>query len=645
MQLTELMSKASSEISGNLAKDFIAGISRFHRIQASPGFHEAVSFLKDVLAQMEYEPVLHEFPADGKSVYLDGWRAPIGWEVSRGELKVVEPEKVDLGRYPDVPTLVVAHSAPNPEGVKAELVDVGSGMLDEEYKVDVEGKFVLASGVARVVHEKAVVERGAVGIIVYSEKLDVPDAIPYTALWPTIDELDKVGLAFSISYRQAIRLKSLLKRRRPVIIYGMVKSKFFQGNLEVVEVNVPGEVDEHILLIAHLCHPRPGAHDNASGSGLLLEIARALSELINKGFKLSLGIKFLWVPEFYGTIAYIDSYKESIKKIKAVINLDMVGASQERTGGVLTVVGIAPFNPTFLPLLAYYVLKESAESLKYYSGHKVLPPLKYSLVPYIGGSDHHVFIDPLWNVPSTAYIEWPDKYYHTSLDTIDNLDPRVLKTVGSATLSLALYLATFDDKSLMESVNVCKLIARSYIEEKFLELLKSGYEYANLKLKHVSKWMSKAIESLATFTGSLRMKDIIKEAVEELKTCVASLIADLTKLRDHGLIKTTAIKRVDDKRILRRTKNCPLHLREALRKIPKVEREYFNKLLFVERKKLGHDIIYFLFDGNRSISDVFEEYYAYYKDVDTNAFIKLVNALIKSGWLEEVSSDSREELW
>jgi len=637
MRFIEIVGKALTEISGNLAKDYVMEISRFHRIQASPGFHEAALFIKDTLAELGYEPKLHKFPADGKRVYLDGWVAPIGWRVFEAELKVTKPEKVNIGRYPEIPTLVIARSASKPDGIEAELIDVGTGMFDNEYKVDVEGKFVLASGRARIVHEKAVKERGAIGIIIYNEKLEVPDAVPYVAIWPTLDEIDKVGLGFSISYRQALRLKNLLKRKGSLTVYGMVKSEFFQSHLEVVEAEIEGSLNEYVLLIAHLCHPKPGAHDNASGSGLLLEIARALQKLIEKEFKLNLGVKFLWVPEFYGTIAYVDSYKDSIRNIKAVVNLDMVGASQEKTGGVLTVVGVAPFNPTFLPLLAYYTLKESAKPLRYYSDHEMLPSLKYTLVPYIDGSDHHVFIDPIWSIPATAYTEWPDKYYHTNLDSVDNLSPKILKIVGSATLALALYLASFNNKSLIESVCICDSVARSYVEERFLELLKDGYEYASLKLKYLGKWMSEAISSLELLVENPKVKEAVIKRSREFKEYVASKASALARLKDCGCIKTVKIKRVDDTRVLMRTKKCPLHLGNVLKRLPKAEREYFIRYLFVERKSFGHDIIYFLFDGKRKVTDVFEEYYAHYKDADPDTFTRLVDALVKTGWLKEQS--------
>ncbi len=634
MQFLEVLGKVSKVISGYIAKDYIANISQYHRIQASPGYHEAILYVRDTLKDLGYDPVIHKFPADGSTLLFNAWRVPIGWEVRDGELRVVKPEEILLGRFRDTPTLIVAHSGSKPEGIEAELVDVGTGMLDEEYKYDVSGKFVLASGRASIVHEKAVIERGAVGIIVYRESTEVPNAIPYVGLWPSSDIIGKMGLAFSISYNQALRLKKLLKRGEKVVIYGRVDSRFFNSNLEVLEVNVPGEVDEYILLIAHLCHPKYGSHDNASGSGLLLELARSVKELIGKGFKLKYGLKFLWVPEFFGTIAYVEKFQDNVRKIKAVINLDMVGANQEKTGGVLTVIGYAPFNPTFLPWLAYYSLKQSVKPIEYYGGYRVLPPIKYTMVPYIDGSDHHVFIDPIWNIPSTAFIEWPDKYYHTNLDTIDNIDPKMLEIVGKASLSLALYLATFDRKAFIESLSICSSLIRSYVEEQFLNLMKLEYNYAILKLRYLNSWITKSLASIARFAENEELMSKVNALVNEISNEINSKLKTLDELKENGLLKVGKLKVLTDERVLRRTKKCPIFMREVLRVLPKEDKEFYIRKFYVEGRRLHTDIIYFLFDGKKSVSKVFEEYYAWYHDVDPVLFSKIVDFLIKAKWLE-----------
>ncbi|HYB68407.1 MAG TPA: hypothetical protein VEC97_02575, partial [Candidatus Acidoferrales bacterium] len=58
------------EISGNVAKSFVAQISRFHRIQASTMFHEAAEYVKSELLEIGLsDAAIEQFPADGKKKY------------------------------------------------------------------------------------------------------------------------------------------------------------------------------------------------------------------------------------------------------------------------------------------------------------------------------------------------------------------------------------------------------------------------------------------------------------------------------------------------------------------------------------------------------------------------------------------------
>jgi Domain of unknown function (DUF2172). len=65
-----------------------------------------------------------------------------------------------------------------------------------------------------------------------------------------------------------------------VQVRAVVEARLFPGEMHVVTGLIPGRrpQDGEVLIIAHLCHPKPGANDNASGCGLAMEIARALSE-------------------------------------------------------------------------------------------------------------------------------------------------------------------------------------------------------------------------------------------------------------------------------------------------------------------------------------------------------------------------------
>ena len=634
MRFSDVLSRVTKELSGTSAKDYIANIAQYHRLQATPGFHEAVMYIKDELEKLGFSPKVHHFIADGKTMLFNAWRVPIGWEVIDGELRIVKPEEYVIGRFKDVPCLVVMHSGSKPEGVEAEIVDVGTGIFDEEYeKIDVRGKFVLASGRTDIVHEKAVIERGAIGVIGYHKNLEVPEAVQYRGLWVSAEEVDKVGLAFSISYKDALKIQDMLKRGKKVVAYAKVITRFFKGELEVLELTIEGKKDNYIMLTAHVCHPKYGAHDNASGAGLLLEIARVLSKLA-KEREFEYGIKMLWVPEFFGTIAYVERFFNDVKKVKSVINLDMVGASQERTGSVITVIGVAPFCPTFLPWLAYYSLKLSMKPLEYYGGAKVLPPLKYTLVPYTNGSDHHVFIDPILSIPSTAYIEWPDKFYHTSHDTIENIDPRVLKVIGDAALSLTLYLCNFDKKSLVESLCICESVIREYLEFEVQKLMnKNEYDYAKLRFKYLSKWLSESIKSFNKLIDDELINKVSREIEEEV--IKRSLIFD--RLKEQGLLRASRIPRLDDNRVYRRSFTCPIEFREVLRKVKKDKREKYFRLRYFEKKSINVDILYYLFDGKKCLRDIFEEYYAWKGEVNVDFFKFVVECLEESGWIKEVS--------
>jgi len=215
------------EISGNVAKSFVAQISRFHRIQASTMFHEAAEYVKSELLEIGLsDAAIEQFPADGKKKYWT-YTSPVGWTVKSAELRLVEPSEKLIATYDDVPQCLHTCSNATPaDGVTAELVDVGAGTKLADYEgKDVKGKIVLATGRARRVHELAVFKYDAAGVITDTitfempdvrESVDIPDAHAYQSIWPSADELPKVKFGFSLSKRQGNHLRALLKGGKPV---------------------------------------------------------------------------------------------------------------------------------------------------------------------------------------------------------------------------------------------------------------------------------------------------------------------------------------------------------------------------------------------------------------------------------------------
>jgi hypothetical protein len=70
------------------------------------------------------------------------------------------------------------------------------------------------------------------------------------------------------------------------------------------------------------------------------------------------------------------------------------------------------------------------------------PLYRQAEVPFSGGSDHYVFSDPSVGVPMPMLIQWPDRYYHTSADTPDRVDPQSLARAGALTAAYAYWIAS-----------------------------------------------------------------------------------------------------------------------------------------------------------------------------------------------------------
>jgi aminopeptidase-like protein len=443
------------EMSGSSAKLFVAQISRFHRIQGSTMFHEAAEYVKSQLQELGLKDAkIEQFPADGKSKY---WThiSPIGWEVKSAALYLLEPEEQQLATYEDIPqSLHVFSNGTPPEGIVAELVDVGTGTRPEDYRgKNVKSKFVLATGKAKAVHEQAVYKHGAAGVVTDTvtyemphvrESLDVPDAHAYQSIWPTAKELSKVRFGFSLSKRQGDALRAHLRSGKIVRLKATVDARLFSFFEEVVTATIKGKnSDDEIFLVAHLCHPKPSANDNASGSGLLLEVARTIKSLITSGkiAQPNRTIRLMWVPETRGTVAYLSSHRGWAKRLVAGVNLDMVGQNQELCRSTLNLDRTPDSLPSYLNDFVFSLIERTVREFDHQTRFGLGSTFRYRTTAFSGGSDHAEFTEATTRVPCVMLLQWPDLYYHTSMDTIDKVSEDSLKRVGWITTLAALTLA------------------------------------------------------------------------------------------------------------------------------------------------------------------------------------------------------------
>lgn len=454
MDIEKFLNDILGVINGQKAWDWVAKISQFNRIQASNGYHDSLETVKEELVKMGYNNIEHfKSPADGKTT-IWGYDAPYQWEIESGELWITEPEKVKLCDFDDIPTSIITHSKSC--DVLAEVVDIGTGDKQEDYeKYNIDGKIILMSSSTYLYH--AYIENsGALGVIYYPDLKRTRDNFDrriYNSFFTSEKRMQNAKFGFSISLNQAMHLKELLKKGY-VKIHAKIASEFLNGNLEVLTTNIKGKdyPDQEIIIISHLCHPRPSANDNASGAAGLLELARALKYSIDKNI-LEIPkrtIRFVWVPEFNGTIPWMKYHENKMKNVLVCINLDMIGEHPLKIGYPM-IVNLTPRStPSILNDISTYFIENIADHPKGIAINGTKIPMSYRIKSFDGGSDHILFIDAYFGIPSLMFGH-EDTHYHSSMDTVEYCDSTELKRVISMAMTIS-YILAIQDKDITEQL-------------------------------------------------------------------------------------------------------------------------------------------------------------------------------------------------
>jgi hypothetical protein len=107
-----------------------------------------------------------------------------------------------------------------------------------------------------------------------------------------------------------------------------------------------------------------------------------------------------------------------------MINMDMVGANPCKSGSVLCLFR-TPFSlPTTLNNVVRYWLKNENSRKDDRSMGGTIAQLPWKYERYSAGSDHYMFTDATIGIPAIMLNQSPDRFYHTSTDTPDQIDPR-----------------------------------------------------------------------------------------------------------------------------------------------------------------------------------------------------------------------------
>lgn len=394
------------------------------------------------------------------------------WDGISGELWETSPGISKIADYGDL-TAMLAQGSTNSD-VKAELIWVGQGTEAEIQAAGVEGKIVVSSGSPRSVHNNAV-KHGALGIVSFNSPrpMKVSLAIPITGISGRGPASDNATFGFMLPPRDGDLLKNRLIRGEKITVHAKVEAQTVNYELEVPSCLIKGTDPnaKEIIFSAHLFegYVKQGANDNISGSAAIIEVARMLQSMIDEGRleRPKRSIRFIWVPEFSGTIPYVKANMDQMSKTLCNINLDMVGINLADNQSFLcmqrTTYGNAHYLNDVMENYYDFVGITNREGLAVsgrggFTKRIVSPsgsddPFYYAVDDHYGASDHEVFNDPAIQVPGIMMITWPDLYYHTSQDRADKCDPTQMKRVCVIAAASAYTIANADDNDATKIAN------------------------------------------------------------------------------------------------------------------------------------------------------------------------------------------------
>ena len=184
------------------------------------------------------------------------------------------------------------------------------------------GKIVMIDGYLGYWMYQDILENGAVGFVTYDGNANYADRdIDQRELRSFVHKGNKIP-GVNINAKDAIQLISKGVKTAKITL----KQDEFEGESHNVILELPGEIDEYIVLTAHYDSTSlsQGAYDNMSGSVGLLGIAEYFAKNPHR-----YGLRFIWCGSeergLLGSKAYCEQHEEELKKIALNINLDMIG--------------------------------------------------------------------------------------------------------------------------------------------------------------------------------------------------------------------------------------------------------------------------------------------------------------------------------
>ena len=239
----------------------------------------------------------------------------------------IEPFKVDMAVIQEASLTVDGREIPckgyfNAGSATVEAPFYYLANTDAHSLSQCKGKIVMVDGYLGYWRYHDLLENGALGFITYSGDANHGN-----------DDIDQRELRSYVSKGNKIPGVNINVKDAIALIDGEAKTaklhllqEEWEGESRNVVLELPGEIDEYIVMTAHYDSTSlsQGAYDNMSGSVGLLAVAEHFAKHPHR-----YGLRFIWCGSeergLLGSKAWVADHEEDVKQVALNVNLDMIG--------------------------------------------------------------------------------------------------------------------------------------------------------------------------------------------------------------------------------------------------------------------------------------------------------------------------------
>ena len=507
----ELFEAVDEAFSPEAAREIATSMTDYYRAPGTSGYRDAIGRVEEELRET------------GINVSVERPTVEDAWEPNEATLSVVEPDHHQMVDYETAPACIAWSSSATDGPERYEVVDVGTGERPEDFDgKDVEGKAVFIHGTRRRPGwweaARNAVDAGARGIITdymlyQTPEVREPDLVPEaTQLLRLPDTVaDEDVWAFSISHEASNALQEFLADG-PVTVEADVDVDVYDSEMPYVEATIPGteRPDETILFCGHASGIKPGGNC-AEGTGLVVELARTLQELADRGeFEPRRSITFILGVEGPVSERYLENNPDAEEKVVTSLTYCSTGHDQSETKSCLLLSSSPDSVPHFTNDYLAELIERSPKEADWIGkeGGQELPLLNFEQHYYTPWSDNGRFA--AHGIPAPLFMSWPDRCFHSQFLTEDVIDPAALRRSALVSGVAAVELAAAGQS---EAESIARIVAGRTISRLHRIRADYGTDAGDRGRRHVEYVTDRDLEALSSVA---ELSDDVENVVDAL---------------------------------------------------------------------------------------------------------------------------------